>query len=386
MKIKKAGYDEYASGGNLKILLIGGPGVGKTRFSSFAPKPIYADCEGGLASVADRGSAFAEISNTADMVDFLKYVKSSGEYQTVVIDSIDAFQRKVRDEWVEEHETFEGFKAWGFLNARMQMLTTRLLNLNTNVIVIAHFKDKTFKDDSGDDRREYSLQLSGDVKDSIFNDFDLVGWMGTYWDVDDSGERVQRRGITFTATPEKPFLKDRLNVFPKWVPIALESKDWEDILGLFQAKLDGVPESQETSVEVPSDEIPADAPGPEIIPPEDNFVPSREDAPKNVGVNDTAGLGAMNKTELIELAAAWGVSIPGNALKHEIVDALEKANAERVLEAAGAVKVDPEADILAAAEKAHAAGNVEELKVLWGKATTDATRSRITELGKSLRK
>jgi hypothetical protein len=266
----------------------------------------------------------------------------------------------------------------------MQMLTTRLLNLDTNVIVIAHYKDKSFKDDTGEDRREFQLQLSGDIKDSIFNDFDLVGWMGTYWDVDEHGERVQRRGITFTTTPDKPFLKDRFNVFPKWVPIEFTDEDWSGMFELFRNRLQSLPESEETNVDVPEEVLPDNAPGPEVIPPDDNFVPAREG--KEQQTFDVSGLGAMTKAELVELAAAWNVPLPGNALKHEIVATLETANAERVLEAAGATKVDHEQEIIEKAKAAHASGDVEELKRLWAAATTDAARSTITELGKSLKK
>jgi hypothetical protein len=52
--IQTTGLEDYAPGGTarVKVLNIGGPGAGKTRFSSFFPAPIFADCERGLASVA----------------------------------------------------------------------------------------------------------------------------------------------------------------------------------------------------------------------------------------------------------------------------------------------------------------------------------------------
>ena len=39
---------------NIKALIIGGPGAGKTRMSSYWPKPIFLDCENGRGSLADR--------------------------------------------------------------------------------------------------------------------------------------------------------------------------------------------------------------------------------------------------------------------------------------------------------------------------------------------
>lgn len=155
MKIQTTGLDQYAPGGSAKVktMVIGGPGAGKTRWSSFFPKPIYADCEGGLASVADRSVPYVAINDSHDMLDLLDFLKKESkkaegdrDYETVVIDTLDAFQRKVKDEWLRDNPTassFSGYDAWGYLDAKMQMLMTRLLNLPMNVVVLVHYSDKT---------------------------------------------------------------------------------------------------------------------------------------------------------------------------------------------------------------------------------------------------
>ena len=252
LKIQTTGIEQYAPGGQavLKTMFIGGPGAGKTRLSSYWPKPIYADCEGGLSSIADRKMPFVTIKNSQDMLDLLAFLKmecrrpyQDRQYQTVVIDTLDAFQRKVKDEWLQANpgsQSFRGFDAWGYLDAKMQMLLTRLLNLDMHVIVAVHYKDKTIKEGTGEnatERQELMLQLSGEVKDNVFNDFDLVGWLGKYYEAVD-GQRVEKRGLTFKSTPEKPFLKDRLHVTPPWMEVTFSDDDYGNLFAAFTSRLD----------------------------------------------------------------------------------------------------------------------------------------------------
>lgn len=252
LTIKETGLEQYAPGGeaNIKMMIIGGPGAGKTRMASFWPLPIYANCEDGLAAVADRGVPYVDIASSDDMLEFLKYLKlecskpkNQRKFATVVVDTLDSFQRKVKDEWIRANNaaSFGGFEAWGYLDAKMQMLMTRLLNLDMNVIVLAHYKDKTWTEGKGDnkvERHELMLQLQGDIKDSAFNDFDLVGWLGTYWESDEDLNRVQSRGLTFKPSPDRPFLKDRLYVTPEWMKVEFTEDDYFRLFNAFTSRLD----------------------------------------------------------------------------------------------------------------------------------------------------
>ncbi len=105
------------------------------------------------------------------MLDFLSHLKQleripkkDRQFQTVIIDTLDAFQRSVKDEWMQKTRSasFKGYEAWGFLASVFSQLMTRLLNLDYNVIVLVHFKHKNVKD--GDqETRELVLQLQGDL-------------------------------------------------------------------------------------------------------------------------------------------------------------------------------------------------------------------------------
>jgi AAA domain-containing protein len=344
--IQTTGIEDYAPGGKarVKILLIGGPGVGKTRMSSYYPQPIYADCEGGLASVADRKVPYVRVNTSQDMLDLLAHLKqeckvpvANRKYQTIVIDTIDAFQRKVKNEWLEKEKTdvFTGWEAWGYVNARMNMLLTRLLNLDMNVIVCVHYKDKAGTKDEG---TSIVLQLQGETGDIVYNDFDLVAWMGTYWEAVE-GERVQKRGLTFKATPDRPFLKDRLHVTPPWMEVTFADSDYTNLFDAIQSRVEDL-EPGAVVGEVPS---------------ERQDVSSFVVPPGGVGTGEIPGAGTpvpptyvqMDKPTLTKLCRDRGITttvdgtvIKNNTLKAELIAALE-ANRDAETAAAAAAPTTP---------------------------------------------
>src|SRR5437764_5268260 len=102
--IRTTGIEDYLDGGTgrIKALIMGAAGSGKTRSSSFWPKPLLADCEDGRMSVADRRIPYAAIKSTADMKALLKMAheearrpKEQQRFQTLVVDTLDAYQRIV---------------------------------------------------------------------------------------------------------------------------------------------------------------------------------------------------------------------------------------------------------------------------------------------------
>lgn len=329
LEIKTTGFEDYLDGSaNIKTLVIGGPGAGKTRWSSFWPKPFFVDCEDGRGSIADRAVPYVRVRSSKDMLDVLEHLKSlegtpkaQRKYQTVVVDTADSFQRIVKEEWVTANKagSFTGFDAWGYLDTKMQLLFTRLLNLDYNVVVLVHYKTKEHKD--GDNTvREFVLQMQGATADQIFNDFGLVGWMGTYWEAGKDG-REQKRGLTFQPTPEKPFLKDRFNVTPMWMEVKFEDNDYLQLFEAFMSKADdgSMPEVA-TVGEVPNHVPTAGA----------AVAPPKEGGPLPPGPRVNVAeipLDKQTKEQLLETAKGLGITVRGNTLKAEIVNSIEHARA-----------------------------------------------------------
>lgn len=349
LTIKTTGVEDYLDGSaNIKALIIGGPGAGKTRTSSYWPKPIFLDCEEGRGSLVDRNMPYAEVKSSQDMLDALVHFKAlertpkaQRQFQTIVVDTIDAFQRLVKDEWMVANraQTFSGFDAWGYLDSKMNLLTTRLLNLDYNVIVLAHFTEKTHKD--GDATiREFGLQLQGSISSTLFNDFGLIGWLGTYWDAED-GQRVQKRGLTFQPTPDRPFLKDRFNVTGgRMLPIEFVEQDYLQLWEAFfnRPEFESFAESQVVgeipTVDPVAAQQAADAerlPAPQVA----RVAPPAEGGPV-AGITPTLPepkpdpsrpLDRMNKEELTLVAKGLGIAVRGNMLKAEIISSIDAARA-----------------------------------------------------------
>ena len=75
----------------VKCVIYGGPGVGKTRLIASAPTPIIASAEAGLLSLVENEVDYVEITSMKDWDDFYKWAKSSNEannYETLGLDTL----------------------------------------------------------------------------------------------------------------------------------------------------------------------------------------------------------------------------------------------------------------------------------------------------------
>lgn len=349
MLIKTTGIEQYLPGGsgNLKVMVIGGPGVGKTRWSSFWPEPFYLNCEDGLSSVADRKVPYVDIEAdpfdvrrgkpakhalaSEKMLNALRWLKSHPDaeaYGTVIVDTLDAYQRKLKQEWLDlnpDAPAFTGYDAWGYIDGKIQALMTRLLSLDKNVLVLVHYKDKEVetKDDAGNkaSERVFSLQLQGDIKDTSFNDFDLVGWMDTFWKPGESG-RVEARGLTFQKTPQRWMLKDRLHIAPKWLEVNFDESDYTNLFSLYMERVDELTEGQELGeVALMPEETPIS--GGDVVQPLKGGPVEPQD-PRDMPLDQ------LKKNELLEYAKANfpDADVKTSMLKAEIIEAIEAERAK----------------------------------------------------------
>ena len=250
--IKTTGVEDYLDGGEayVKALIMGAPSAGKTRSASYWPKPIFADCEKGRMSIADRSVPYGEILTVKDMDKMLEILQQECKkpllqrrYQTFVVDTIDAYQRIVIQERLdaEKKEALSGWGDWGYLDAKMSQFVAKLHALPMNIVVNVHVKDVT----TGEDDSKVTTtnpKLKGDLKDQIAAEFDLVGFMGTYWEAE-GGERVLKRGIQWHPDPLKPVLKDRSGQLPKWTNVAFSTDDYDGLFLKLISHLDSLKES-----------------------------------------------------------------------------------------------------------------------------------------------
>lgn len=251
--IKQTGIEDFLSGGeaHIKCLILGPPSAGKTRSASFWPDPIYADCEKGRMSIADRHVPYAEIGSIQDMDALLHMLAlecrkptHQRKYKTLVLDCIDSYQRIVIAYRLNEQkkEALSGWGDYGWLDSKMTQLVSRLMALPMNIVVNCHTKVTTVGDD--DSKMEVVVpKLKGDYKDQIAADFDLVGYMGTFWEAE-NGERVLKRGIQWWPEPGKPFIKDRSGTLPKWTDVTFTETDYLGLLVAMGSAIDDMAEGE----------------------------------------------------------------------------------------------------------------------------------------------
>ncbi|MGZ4745619.1 MAG: ATP-binding protein [Oryzihumus sp.] len=238
--IRVPGYEDYVDGSaNLKTIILGPHGVGKTRWSSFWDRPLILAAEDGTAAILDRGVPMAEIHKSSDVLDVLALLKRAEHkpkaertYRTVVLDTVDALQKMLMAEWRQQtgNAEFTGWEAWSWLDAKQAVIVEKLMALDYHVIVLLHYKE-----DKEDEVVTVRPRLKGDLKDSLFDPFDLVGFMD--WEFGaEGGERVQKRFLSYVPTPKAVFLKDRFNVMPKKLPVTFATSDYTTIFGALEAK------------------------------------------------------------------------------------------------------------------------------------------------------
>lgn len=237
--IRTTGVQEFlddAGEAHVKALILGAPSAGKTRSASYWPKPIFADCEKGRMSIADRHVPYAQIESSSDMDAFLRAIEVDAKkpleqrnYRTLVLDTMDAFQRILVQERLraERKEALSGFADWGWLDGKMTGLISRLLRLPMHLVVNVHIKETH---DGDDGPIGYQAKLKGDVREQIAAEFDLVGWMNTHWEITTTAsgsEKTLARAIQWHPEPKFPILKDRSGQLPKETPVTFSYDDFD---------------------------------------------------------------------------------------------------------------------------------------------------------------
>lgn len=267
LTIKTTGIEDYLDGGEgfVKALILGAPSAGKTRSASFWPKPIFADCEKGRMSIADRQMPYGEITSIADMKEFVRRLQmeclkpvAERRYQTAVIDTFDSYQKIVIAARLREtkKDSFSGWEDWGYLDTQMVSLLTALVALPMNLIVNCHVKERS----EGEDNKgpTYLLpRLKGDVRDSISEAFDLIGLMQVHWEAV-NGERTLTRSVEWHPRPDVPILKDRSGRLPKYTPVTFTGDDYTGLfLPLIEAMDDLKASETLETLETDDDRAPA---------------------------------------------------------------------------------------------------------------------------------
>ena len=149
-----------------RIIVHGPPGVGKTTLLASLPDPVLIDAEGGLGKLDI--PHFPLATSFTDIVEAFGAAVDSGEFKTVIIDSLDHIEPLVwaeaakRNGW-ESIETpgygrgyIEADKVWSEF---MDYVNSATRDADMIVATTAHSHVKTFQDPEGAAYDRYEMKL-----------------------------------------------------------------------------------------------------------------------------------------------------------------------------------------------------------------------------------
>lgn len=246
LQVKRAGADEYGTW--IKMLIVGDPGTGKTRTASTWPDVLYANCEGGMMSVADRQPATIDIATAAQVKELVTALgqpanvveKTLGiPVKTVVVDTLDEIARILIKERLES-ERKESFAMadWGWLGDQLRNIVRAFRNLDMNVILNVHIKSQ---EDSETGRTYFKPAIQGAMSDELaaYVDLALLAVAKPQVKVvDGKNVRVISRYLQTYPDAQHPWVKDRSGKLPMEFEVNFED-DYARLHAAIYANLPG---------------------------------------------------------------------------------------------------------------------------------------------------
>lgn len=175
----------------LKLLLKGGPGVGKTKLLGTAPNLFVVDAEGGLLTLVDKAVKFyplgklakgAYYDTTMAILDSIEanecvtddegnVIVDFSQIETIGLDSVSKLSELFKQDIDEKAGNTSNTQAlWGDLRSQMIMVMNRFYQLDKHLIVTVGEAQKV--DES--DRTYYDLNMQGSYKNTLPHEFDFV--------------------------------------------------------------------------------------------------------------------------------------------------------------------------------------------------------------------
>lgn len=165
-----------------RVIVHGVPGIGKSSFPAFAPKPVYimSRLETGIESLKDSDmvpehvGVFPECQAWSQVLECVELLnREEHEFQTLVLDTINGLERMCHEHVCvrDYNDRFAAFTAYqaGYkvaLNDWRQLLSAldRLREVKRmGVVLLAHTKVKPFKNPEGLDYDRYTPDLNDET-------------------------------------------------------------------------------------------------------------------------------------------------------------------------------------------------------------------------------
>lgn len=178
---------------NVKVMVYGQAGTGKTTFALSSPKPLLLDFDNGVKRVnnahLDDSIGIVRVASWQEILNLLNYQKNDlKEFETIVVDTIGkmidfiiAYRCNGRNPQIQD---------WGTINNDFKWFTSSLSQLDKNIVFVAH-RDTRKEGDS----TVYIPALREKNYNNIVTDLDLLGYLEMR---NENGQQI--RTITFDPT------------------------------------------------------------------------------------------------------------------------------------------------------------------------------------------
>lgn len=178
---------------NVKVMVYGQAGTGKTTFALSSPKPLLLDFDNGVKRVnnahLDDSIGIVQVTSWQEILNLLNYQKNDlKEFETIVVDTIGkmidfiiAYRCNGRNPQIQD---------WGTINNDFKWFTSSLSQLDKNIVFVAH-RDTRKEGDS----TVYIPALREKNYNNIVTDLDLLGYLEMR---NENGQQI--RTITFDPT------------------------------------------------------------------------------------------------------------------------------------------------------------------------------------------
>lgn len=185
---------EIKAKNNVKILIYGSPGSGKTTMAVSADKTLLVDFDGGVHRVDPRH--LVDTVQVTKLEDFIQLLDNEdlSMYDTLSIDTIGKMLDYAGDALIKSDPklgrkdgalTLQGY---GARKALFKTIIHRCDTLTKNIIFVAH--DKEEKDG---DYKSIRPEVGGSSAGDLIKELDLVGYLRSY---------TQKRMLSFNPTDE----------------------------------------------------------------------------------------------------------------------------------------------------------------------------------------
>ena len=173
---------------NVKMMIYGQAGMGKSTVALSAPKPLLLDFDNGVKRMNMAHLENIDTVQVTSWSDVQQVLQDLSVYQTIVVDTIGKMMDFIITYKCGSRQP--SIRDWSGINAEFSWMTRTLSGLNKHIIFVAHRDTRKEGDDT-----VFIPALREKSYNSIVTELDLLGYLEMK-----SERGVQRRTITFDPT------------------------------------------------------------------------------------------------------------------------------------------------------------------------------------------